>query len=60
MPVDDVLLVEDNHADVLLIKNIISEFSLDVRITVAKDIQIAVALLFDPGFKPRSSSPTCT
>jgi DNA-binding NtrC family response regulator len=52
MPVE-VLLVEDNHGDVLLIKNIVSEFSLDVRITVAKDTQTAVALLFDPGFKPR-------
>jgi DNA-binding NtrC family response regulator len=52
MPVE-VLLVEDNHSDVLLIKNIVAEFSLDVRITVAKDTQTAVALLFDPGFKPR-------
>jgi PleD family two-component response regulator len=52
MPVE-VLLVEDNHSDVLLIKNIVAEFSLDVRITVAKDTQTAVALLFDPGFSPR-------
>jgi DNA-binding NtrC family response regulator len=52
MPVE-VLLVEDNHSDVLLIKNIVAEFSLDVRFTVAKDTQTAVALLFDPGFNPR-------
>src|ERR1700730_15987098 len=52
MPVQ-VLLVEDNRSDILLIKNIVAELSLDVSVTVAKDTQTAVALLFDPGFNPR-------
>jgi response regulator of citrate/malate metabolism len=49
----DVLLLEDNYSDVLLIKNVVQEFSLDVRITNAKDTESAIALLFDPGFKPQ-------
>jgi DNA-binding NarL/FixJ family response regulator len=49
----EVLLVEDNHGDAILIKNALSEFSPGVRITVAKDANTAVVLLFDPGFRPQ-------
>jgi DNA-binding NtrC family response regulator len=52
MPVE-VLLVESNRSDTLLIKNAAQEFSPDVRITVAKDVETAAVLLFDPGFKPQ-------
>ena len=52
MPIE-VLVVEDNPSDVLLIKNALSEFSAGVRITVAKDADTAVVLLFDPGFRPQ-------
>ena len=52
MPVQ-VLLVEHNHSDVLLIKDAALGSSSDVRITVAKDAETAVVLLFDPGFKPQ-------
>ena len=34
-------------------RNALSEFSTGVRITVAKDADTAVALLFDPGFSPQ-------
>jgi PleD family two-component response regulator len=49
----EVLLIESKQSDALLIKNAAQEFSPDVRITVAKDGETAVALLFDPGFKPQ-------
>jgi DNA-binding NtrC family response regulator len=52
MPVE-VLLIEDNRSDTLLVKNAAQEFSPDVRITVAKNAETAVALLFDPVFNPR-------
>lgn len=48
-----VLVVGNNPSDVLLIKNAALEFSSDIRITVAKDAQTAVVLLFDPGFRPQ-------
>jgi len=52
MPIE-VLLVEDNYGDVVLIKTAMMEFSSNVRITVAKDTDTALALLFDPGFRPQ-------
>ena len=52
MPVE-ILVVEDNPSDAVLIKKALSEFSPGVRITVAKDADTAVALLFDPGFRPQ-------
>src|SRR5215467_15058554 len=52
MPIE-VLLVEDNYGDVVLIKTAMMEFSSNMRITVAKDTDTALALLFDPGFRPQ-------
>ena len=52
MPVE-VLLVESNQSDTLLIKKAAQEFSPEVITTVAKNAETAVALLFDPGFKPQ-------
>jgi two-component system response regulator len=51
MPVE-VLLVEDNSADVRIIKEIVSQSSVAVRMTVAEDGEKAVAILADPKFKP--------
>ena len=52
MPIE-VLVVEDSESDAVLIKKALSEFSPGVRITVAKDADTAVVLLFDPGFRPQ-------
>ena len=52
MPVQ-VLLVGHSPSDVILIKEAALEFFSDVIITVAKDAQTALALLFDPGFRPQ-------
>ena len=52
MPVE-ILVVEDIPSDAVLIKNALSEFLPGVRVTVAKDADTAVALLFDPGFRPQ-------
>ena len=51
MPVE-VLLVEDNDADARLIKEIVSQCSVAVRITVAEDGEKALSFLADPQFKP--------
>jgi len=51
MPVK-LLLIEDNGADVRIIKEIVSHSSVAVRITVAEDDEKALALLADPKFKP--------
>ena len=45
MPADG-FLVEDVHADVLF-QNVVSVFSWNARITVAKNLETAPALLFD-------------
>ena len=52
MPVE-ILVVEDNQSDAVLIKNALMEFLPGVRVTVAKDANIAVVLLFDSGFRPQ-------
>ena len=52
MPVE-VLLIEDNPSDAVLIKNALSEYSPGVRVTVAKNADTAVVLLFDSGFRPQ-------
>jgi two-component system response regulator AdeR len=51
MPVE-ILLVEDNGADVRIIKEIVSHSTVAIRITVAEDGEKALALLADPQFKP--------
>ena len=51
MPVE-ILLIEDNGADVRIIKEIVSHSTVAVRITVAEDAAKALALLADPLFKP--------
>src|ERR1700720_4918219 len=51
MPVE-ILLIEDNGADVRIIKEIVSHSTVTVRITVAEDGEKALALLADPLFKP--------
>jgi CheY-like chemotaxis protein len=51
MPVE-ILLIEDNGADVRIIKEIVSHSTVAVRITVAKDGENALALLGDPLYKP--------
>ena len=52
MPIE-VLVVEDNPSDAILIKKALLEYSPGVRVTVAKDADTAVVLLFDAGFRPR-------
>ena len=49
---EEVLLVEDNDADARLIREIVSQCSVAVRITVAEDCEKAIALLADLQFKP--------
>jgi CheY-like chemotaxis protein len=51
MPVE-ILLIQDNGADVRVIKEIVSHSSVTVRLTVAKDGEKALAVLADPQFKP--------
>jgi CheY-like chemotaxis protein len=51
MPLE-ILLIEDNGADVRIIKEIVSESSLATRITVAENGEKALSLLDDPQFKP--------
>lgn len=51
MPVE-ILLIEDNGADVRVIKEIVSHSSVTVRLTIAKDGEKALAVLADPQFKP--------
>jgi len=48
----EILLIEDNGADVRIIKEIVSHSSVAVRITVAADGEKALALLGDPLFQP--------
>ena len=52
MPVE-ILVIEDNQGDAVLIKNVMMEFLPGVRVTVAKDADTAVVLLFDSGFRPQ-------
>ena len=51
MPVE-ILLIEDNGAEVRVIKEIVSHSSVTVRLTIAKDGEKALAVLADPQFKP--------
>jgi len=51
MPVE-ILLIEDNGADVRVIKEIVSHSTVTVRITVADDGEKALALFADAVFKP--------
>jgi two-component system, chemotaxis family, response regulator Rcp1 len=48
----DILVVDDNPADVLLFKEFLSD-RYAVRITVAQDGEEALSLLIRPGYKPR-------
>jgi two-component system response regulator len=66
LPVE-ILLIEDNGADVRIIKEIVSHCSVAVRITVAENREKALSLLDDPQFKfhlvitdmmlPKASAP---
>lgn len=47
-----ILLVEDNGGDVLMIRQIIAEAGLAVRVTVARDGEQAIRILSDREFKP--------
>jgi CheY-like chemotaxis protein len=51
LPVE-ILLIEDNGADVRIIKEIVSHCSVAIRFTVAEDGEEALSLLDDPQFKP--------
>ncbi len=51
MPIE-ILLIEDNGADVRIFKEIVSRGSVAVSVTVAQDGEKALALLADPLFKP--------
>jgi CheY-like chemotaxis protein len=51
MPVE-ILLIEENSADVRIIKEIASHGSVAVRMTIAEDGEKALALFDNPQFKP--------
>ena len=51
MPVE-ILLVEDNGADVRIIREIVSQTSVAIRLTIAENGEEALALLANPLFKP--------
>jgi len=49
----EVLLVEDNPADVLLVRVALSQVSLPLKLSVAKDGEQALEMLNSPGFHPQ-------
>ena len=49
----EVFLVEDNPADVLLVRVALSQFPFPVRLEVAKDGEQALKMLNSPDFEPR-------
>jgi len=58
LPVE-ILLIEDNDGDARIMKEIVSESSVAVRIIVAKTGDKALSLLEDPQFKPAIGSYIC-
>ena len=47
-----ILLIEDDAGDILLIKQVLSQASVPVRLRVAMDGEQALQVLADPDFKP--------
>jgi CheY-like chemotaxis protein len=52
MPLTEVLFVEDSAGDALLTKQILTEASLPVKLTIARDGVQALMMLSDPAFRP--------
>ena len=53
MTAPEILLVEDNPADVLLTRQALSKYPLPLRIQVAQDGEQALTRLTSPEFKPK-------
>jgi CheY-like chemotaxis protein len=53
MPILEVFLVDDNPADVLLVRVALSQFPFPIKLNVAKDGEEALKMLRSPDFEPQ-------